>query len=191
MSRERRGRPLSGHEEALWQEAMREVAPLRAQKPRRKKREAPAPERKDGRLAVAEKLSEAAHKPQRPKPAPKPSEPAPHAQTGVDGALARRMRRGEIDIDARLDLHGLTQQEAHHALTVFIERSVDAGRRCLLLITGKGGGAEGGEGRGILKGLAPRWLRERPLAERIAAITPAHRRHGGGGALYIYLRRRR
>ncbi len=88
--------------------------------------------------------------------------------------------------DATLDLHGLDQDRARVALITFVARSVREGRRSILVITGKGA-----LGDGILRRRAPEWLAEPPLGEVVAGLSEAHRRHGGAGALYVALKRRR
>ncbi len=107
---------------------------------------------------------------------------------GVDRRTAERLKRGRLNIDARLDLHGLTQAEAHRALNAFIAASYEAGRRCLLVITGKGYRREDG---GVLRGKVPQWLNQSPNRGRVLAFDYAQQRDGGTGALYIMLRRQR
>jgi DNA-nicking Smr family endonuclease len=106
----------------------------------------------------------------------------------IDRASAERLKRGLREIEARLDLHGMTQAEAHRALAAFVAASVSAGRRCVLVITGRGLNPNG---PGVLKSGVPRWLAEADLRRQILAIAPAQPRHGGAGALYLLLRRRR
>ena len=96
------------------------------------------------------------------------------------------MKRGEMVIEATLDLHGLSQDIAHDALTAFIQRAWGAGRRCVLVVTGKGM-----KGSGILKNQVPRWLNQSPLRERILGFSYAKPQHGGDGALYVLVRRQR
>jgi DNA-nicking Smr family endonuclease len=105
---------------------------------------------------------------------------------GIDRSNSERLKRGLHKIEARLDLHGMTQTEAHRALAAFIGRSHDAGRRCVLVITGRGLGPDG---PGILKGAVPRWLQEPELRQHVLAMAPAQPRHGGAGATYLLLRR--
>lgn len=93
-----------------------------------------------------------------------------------------------MDIDGRLDLHGMSQAEAHDALTGFVLASHRMGRRAVLVITGKG---LYGERSGVLKSAVPRWLNEAPLRDRILAFQPAQPKDGGSGALYVLLKRRR
>ncbi|MBV8939953.1 MAG: Smr/MutS family protein [Alphaproteobacteria bacterium] len=107
--------------------------------------------------------------------------------TQVDRATAARVRRGEYPISARLDLHGLTREEAQDALTESVFAAAERGERCLLVITGKGG--PGGEG--VLRQLLPVWLNLDALRPLVLAFDVAQPRHGGGGAFYVLLRRRR
>ena len=108
--------------------------------------------------------------------------------SGIDRANAERLKRGLHRIEARLDLHGKTEAEAHHALASFIHSSSEAGRRCVLVITGRGLGPTG---PGVLKSAVPRWLEGVELRRKILAIAPAQPRDGGAGALYLLLRRHR
>jgi DNA-nicking Smr family endonuclease len=172
-------RRLSPEEEALLDWAMRDV------KPRRRRAKPPA------RPAPAAPVAKAA-------PAPPPSAPRPRAlppldpegpTAGLDKRTAERFARGAMRIDGRLDLHGLHQAEAHRELAGFIADSFAAGRRLVLVITGKGGGPA--ESRGVLRSAAPRWLNEAPLREKILAVREARPQHGGSGALYVLLKRRR
>ncbi len=105
-----------------------------------------------------------------------------------------KLRRGRLEPEARLDLHGMTAERAHAALTGFIRTAHALDRRLVLVITGKGRSDDGTlrPGRhGILRHSLPHWLAAPPLAALILQIAPAHHRHGGGGAFYVYLRRRR
>jgi DNA-nicking Smr family endonuclease len=106
---------------------------------------------------------------------------------GLDRRQALRLKRGQLEIEARLDLHGMIQTEAHRELAGFIARSYASGKRTLLVVTGKGTR----EGTGVLRAAVPRWLTEPALRERVLASAPAQPRDGGGGALYILLRRAR
>jgi DNA-nicking Smr family endonuclease len=92
-----------------------------------------------------------------------------------------------LRIEARLDLHGLTQAEAHHTLGAFLADAQRRERRCVLIITGKGGVGRGG----VLRAAVPRWLNEAPNRTRVLAFAPAKLKDGGAGALYVLLRRQR
>ena len=110
-----------------------------------------------------------------------------HGETaGIDRRTADNLRRGKMSIEARLDLHGMTQIEAHRALTAFVTGQHESGRRCVLVVTGKGR-----EGGGVLRSMMPQWLNAAELRPRILAFNYAQPRDGGEGALYILLRRRR
>lgn len=116
--------------------------------------------------------------------------------TGLDGRTTTRLKRGLLEPDARLDLHGLTEAVAHQALLAFLRNAQNRGARLTLVVTGKGRASAShgpvfGEGRGILNAIVPRWLKEPGFAPMIAATMRAHIRHGGEGALYVYLRKRR
>ncbi len=117
-----------------------------------------------------------------------PGSTAPRRFAGIDRANAERLKRGLHAIEARLDLHGMTQTEAHRELIEFVTASYQAGRRCVLIITGRGLGPDG---PGVLKTAVPRWLEEVGLRRRILAVAAAQPRHGGAGALYLLLRRQR
>ncbi len=112
---------------------------------------------------------------------------APGDVVGVDRRLAERLRRGRLPIQSTLDLHGLTQSEAHAAVQGFIARAGERGLRTVLIVTGKGRR----EGGGILKSALPRWLNEAPARGQVLALAEAQPEHGGAGALYVLLRRRR
>jgi DNA-nicking Smr family endonuclease len=106
----------------------------------------------------------------------------------IDRRTAERLRRGQIAIEATIDLHGLTQDEAFAAINSFLAESLQAGRRCVLVITGKGTARDGG---GVLRSAVPRWLTEGIHHEHLIGIAVAFPQHGGEGALYVLLRRMR
>jgi DNA-nicking Smr family endonuclease len=105
---------------------------------------------------------------------------------GIDRANAERLKRGKHPVEARLDLHGMTQAEAHRTLAVFIRGARADGKRCILVITGRGN-----LGGGVLRTAVPRWLDEPEFRPHLLAIATAQPRDGGGGALYVMLRRTR
>ncbi|MEM1151921.1 MAG: Smr/MutS family protein [Pseudomonadota bacterium] len=96
----------------------------------------------------------------------------------------KRVRRGQLEIDARLDLHGMTQAEADRHLSSFLLGQRRNGARCVLVITGKGRGGEGVLRRNFLD-----WLSSGRAGVHVSGYAPAHARHGGGGAFYVFLRR--
>lgn len=113
----------------------------------------------------------------------------------MDRKLHARMKRGKLVPEARMDLHGMTLARAHGALTSFILGAQASDRRLVLVITGKGKRSRD-DGpiptpRGVLRHQVPQWLMMPPLAQAVLQITPAHISHGGEGAYYVYLRKRR
>ena len=102
----------------------------------------------------------------------------------LERAREKAMRQGDIEIDARLDLHGMTQAQAFEALAVFMQRCAKTGQRHLLIITGKGR-----DGAGVLRAQLKNWLGQLPQAPAILALRPASVRHGGAGAFYVLLRK--
>lgn len=111
----------------------------------------------------------------------------------MDRKTHDQMRRGKKRPEARIDLHGMTLERAHPALSGFILSAHAAGKRLVLVITGKGKARdEGGPipvRHGVLRHQVPQWLAMAPLSQVILQVTPAHLRHGGAGAYYVYLKR--
>jgi len=111
----------------------------------------------------------------------------------MDAKAFGRMSRGKLAPEARIDLHGMTIAEAHPELIRFVLNAHGAGMRLVLVITGKGkpGSDDGPIPRrpGVLRHQVPQWLRQVPLAPAVLQVAEAHQRHGGEGALYVYLRR--
>lgn len=130
-----------------------------------------------------------------------PSDLQDHAHggaPGMDRRLQLRLKRGQVPIEARIDLHGMSREKAHVALNGFLARQEALGRRCVLVITGKGRPdwhrpAWGAEEReiGVIRRALPGWLRDYPNKERVLAFTSAQPQDGGKGAWYVLLRRRR
>jgi DNA-nicking Smr family endonuclease len=104
-------------------------------------------------------------------------------RAGLDGRTQRRLFRGDVPIDRRLDLHGYTAARAESKLQIFIQDAAYAGCRCVLIITGKGAG--------VLRGHLSGWLKREPLTGLVLAIAEARPADGGSGAVYVLLRRRR
>ena len=178
---ERVPRRLTDGERSLWAQVTRALTPLQGRPPP----VAAAP--------AAEPLG-----PPRPGRAPVPRgvaplapEPKPAPPSRLDRRFTQRLARGLIAIDARIDLHGLTQAEAHAQLTAFLRRGRREGARTVLVITGKGAASDADDGppRGVLRRQVPLWLSASGLREGVIAFAPAHPEHGGSGALYVRLRR--
>lgn len=103
----------------------------------------------------------------------------------LDQSTTRKISKGKISIDSKIDLHGMTQAEAYSRLYRFTEMAYATGRRTILVITGKGV-----KGEGILRTMVPRWLSEPSFRLMVSAYNEAHISHGGGGALYVRIRRK-
>ena len=117
------------------------------------------------------------------------------APVNMDNKSFGKMKRGKLKPEARIDLHGMTMAEAHPELVAFILGSQSMGRRLVLVITGKGKDRDDGgpipTRHGVLRHQVPQWLALPPLSQAILQVTPAHVKHGGHGAYYVYLRRNR
>jgi len=161
----------------LWSTITRSIAPLKGRKRAEDAAEiAPAETRSTARPAA----SPAATPPRRTTPPPL----AP-----IDRRTKQRLARGATEIGGRLDLHGLTQAEAHAALARFLHGAQARDVKVVLVITGKGG--SDGEGRGVLKRQVPLWLEGPELRSLVIGYDNAGIGHGGAGALYVRVRRGR
>jgi len=178
-----RSRPPPLPDAALWEQATKDVKPLRRRAPK------PAPAKPPPPPPPAARAPRAAPAPRPPaRPAAPPRPLAAGETAGLDRRNAERLRRGLFPIEAVLDLHGMTQERAHRALQRFLATASAAGTRCVLVITGQGRSKEEG---GVLKREVPRWLNEPGLRPLVLALATARPHHGGGGALYLLLKRRR
>jgi DNA-nicking Smr family endonuclease len=175
-----RHRQPTAAELEIWRRAMADTVPLReGALP-----DAPEPAPPQPAPAVPERGLQ-----RRPAAAPRSRHgPAldPERPVDLDRRTWLRLKRGQVVLEASLDLHGQTQAEAHDRLGRFLASAQTAGRRCVLVVTGKG--LESG---GTLRHMVPRWLNEPDNRERVIAYCPAQPRHGGSGALYVLVRRRR
>lgn len=191
-SKDGKGRSGRGEDEKLWDFVIRSVTPLTAK----------------GRIRQEQARREyIAPRPVPPEPMPPSMPPSPSLRDwrpefglkapvapsallagATDRRTAERLRRGDIPVEAVLDLHGLRQGEAQAQFFRFIQQSARSGRRCVLVITGKGGG--GGEA-GVLRRGLPLWIGLPAIAGQVLDFSPAKPRDGGDGAFYILLRRQR
>ncbi|NWG91347.1 MAG: Smr/MutS family protein [Parvularculaceae bacterium] len=173
-------RDLSDEERALWRRAVRDVAPTK------RARAIPIPaSASTGKRQPAEKRAQE----KRPgPPAMRPAAKRAHAVVGGgDPRLDKRAARGRLLIEARLDLHGLTQSEAHRRFCSFLEHAHAGGARLALVITGKGRGGDAPR-QGVLKARFLEWVEEPPARAHIARVAPASRGDGGAGAFYVFLK---
>ena len=185
----RRKRVLSDEEHALWETVAKQIKPLR-KKPRPAK-------------AVPETVAPvAAAKAKHAEPSPpakmvrvtKPAAPpAPPPLAPIGRRERSQLSRGRKDIDARLDLHGMTQVRAHRVLQDFLYRACADGLTFVLVITGKGKTGKGKTGaeseRGVLRRAVPQWLALPEFRTMVVGFEEAHIGHGGEGALYVRIRR--
>ncbi len=192
---------LSYEERALWQHTAQSIAPIKGKKGRvHRALEEPVadpglPKREPAKAAAAKKSSVPPPPPPPVKVIPAPPAPAP---LSLERRKARKLSSGRIEIEARIDLHGMRQSEAHAALARFLRRAYADGKRWVLVITGKGAPQrtahderlehEGLE-RGVLRRNVPRWLAEPQIAPIVIGFTTAAINHGGEGALYVHLRK--
>jgi DNA-nicking Smr family endonuclease len=192
MSRDgNRRRPLSYEERVLWTTVTKAIKPLRG---------AP-PAADDGKSESAEirrpppsKLMKSARPATAAPYTPPPQMPPSPALAPLGRRMKQRVARGKEAIDARLDLHGLTQSEAHAALLRFLRAASAREVRLALVITGKGArdsGARGDGERGVLKRQVPQWLGLPEFRPYVVGFEDAHIAHGGEGALYVRVRRAR
>jgi len=183
----RRSRSLGEDERALWDSVKRSVAPLK----RRKAAAVPPPEAPQADEKPRGKPAK--HVVPTPRAAPSPARAAAPPLAPLGRRMKQQLARGSLEIDARVDLHGMTQSEAHHVLARFLRSAQRDGARMVLVITGKGlrPGADPFAERGVLKRQVPLWLEGVDLRSLVVGFEPAAIAHGGEGALYVRLRRRR
>ncbi|TNF20170.1 MAG: DNA mismatch repair protein MutS [Rhodobacteraceae bacterium] len=196
MTRKRRVRP---DEAELWGQVARTAIPMPGRKPAAPPRPAPRtkeiepPARPDlPQFSMGQKAQTAAP---RTVLAPSISDELAGAPVAMDKKAFTRLKRGKLKPEARIDLHGMTLERAHPALIGFIQRTAAQDLRLVLVITGKGKRAPDDgpmpQRRGVLRHQVPHWLRMAPVGHLVLQVSEAHLRHGGGGAYYVYLRRRR
>ena len=190
----RRRRTLSEEERALWESVAKQTKPLR-----KKSRAAKALENKalENKAQETKEQARVAGKPAAAPPPPPPvrNPPASRPEPPPLAPLGRRERsqlsRGRKEIDARIDLHGMTQTRAHHALSQFLRRAHVEGLSFVLVITGKGKMTGSESERGVLRRQVPLWLGLPEFRAMVVGFEEAHIGHGGEGALYVRIRRSR
>lgn len=221
-ARKNRPKGLSEADRDLWDHVARNIEPLESNRysgeekdtivvPKKAGKaridtnmvaETPTQPRSSPRALNAEEMARAMSewpnvKPPRSQPEVEPS--LRQNVPGLDKRSAERLRKGQMEIDGRLDLHGLTRAEAHRRLRSFITAAQIQGKRCVLVITGKGSSAQktedapfmASEKTGILRDAVPKWLMAADLRHLVIDIRHAQPKHGGSGALYVLLRRSR
>jgi DNA-nicking Smr family endonuclease len=173
-------RPLSPEEAELWARVASTIRPLSREavsvETIEKARQSPKIER---------------HKPAAQRPAPAPAVERPVNRNTLDGGWDRRLSSGAVDPDRVIDLHGMNLDSAWRAIDRALEQAIARGDRVVLLITGHYRPGDEPVRRGVIRAAVHDWLAASRHAGRIAAVRGAHRRHGGGGSLYVVLRRSR
>lgn len=167
MSKKRRD--LTSEEKTLWRRVAASVKSRRSAPPADDTEES-APVGRNPRTATAAP--------------PAPLLQRPRASPPQHRGNEKRVRRGKLEIDAKLDLHGHTQDSARAALARFLRAAQARGERTVIVITGAGR-----SGEGVLKRRLPEWLAERDIRPLVSGYAPAHRSHGGSGAFYVFLKR--
>lgn len=186
-------RAISEADLAEWDAFAAEIEPLRGAG---KKRAATARPKALAPSQSARVTEASARHPAPLPPGPIVVDSARAPAAGLDSATAAKLKRGELAIEGRIDLHGMTVAQAHRALMAFLGQQDSAGARCLLVITGKGSREKDeqplwAERRGSIRAQLADWLKHGAHAPRILAVAMAAAKHGGGGAFYVLLRRKR
>jgi DNA-nicking Smr family endonuclease len=181
-----KGRNIGEDDLSLWERFVEGINPL-------KKRDKP--------IALPSSLPKKSHREQG---ALKSLNPSPHVRDGVpsisqnklDRKTLQKFQSGKMSIDGTIDLHGLSQDQAYHQLKGFLTQSFVSRKRCVLVVTGKGGRHKQEDvfssipdGQGVLKTRLPEWVSQLPLSEIVLRHDIAQQKHGGGGAFYIYLKK--
>ena len=190
--RRRKHRLPSPEERKLWAAVTADVTPIESNRPGRTRAKetpsAPSPPPADASPSNVDPPAA----PPRSTTALRPPEPrAPPALAPLDHRQRRKIARGTRTIDARIDLHGLTQAQAHGRLRGFLSQAQAQGLSLVLVITGKGapGGSPGWDGRGVLRRVVPQWLSFPEFRPLVVGFEEAHASHGGSGALYVRVRK--
>ncbi len=177
-------------DDVLWQRVTVDVTPLRAHRKTKTMPAKTSTASSETPPSTQDRRSSAKTRPRlwpiadpQPIPPKRPIDIRHGESVGIDSHTKRRLFRGEVPINRRLDLHGLTAARAQTRLENFIQQAAHDGCRCVLVITGKGAG--------ILQGYVPGWLKRPPLSSVVLALAEARPADGGAGAFYVLLRRRR
>jgi DNA-nicking Smr family endonuclease len=172
-------RRLTPGEIELWSVVTADVRPMRLRTP---PPPAPPPETTSVPVQGGTPAPRGDSAPSQP---PLPAPPPPRIGD-LDHRTRTKIKRGRLDVDAKLDLHGMRQDEAHRALHAFLRRAQAAGAKVAIVVTGKGLSREDG---GVLRRMAPMWLQAPALRDIVVSFGEAARHHGGEGALYVRIRR--
>lgn len=177
-------RRVTPDELELWRHVAQTVRPIKSKRRPTPPKE-PAPSAPPAKPKGTKPPVPAAP-PVKPTPPAKPHELTHGLSHGIDRRQAERFRKGKLAIEGKIDLHGRTQQDAHDDLLAFLRRAHAAGKRNVLVVTGKGMTTSK---TGILRQAVPRWLNEPAFRALVLAFDYAEPQHGGEGALYVLLKR--
>ena len=193
MSRRKRG--LTPEERELWGRVASSARPIRpvhvpaAESGQKPKPTHPKPQPSDFHIGQMARPMTAAHD-----LVPALEERLAAQPVRIDRRTHQQMTRGKLRPEARIDLHGMTLAEAHPELIRFVLKAHGDAKRLVLVITGKGKRSDDHgpipQRVGVLRHQVPHWLTQPPLGALVLQVTPAHLKHGGGGAFYVYLKRR-
>ncbi|MEJ8475012.1 Smr/MutS family protein [Roseibium algae] len=190
-SKKRNKGQLSFEDRELWSKVTKTLTPLHTERAK-----PPEPENFaelfEGKPLEKKQRAKTETAIRAPEPVVKPPSPPPLHQ--LEHRYRKKLVRGVKPIDARIDLHGMTQHQAHERLRGFIYQAQASGHKVVLVITGKGKRGEGGaftDERGILRRVVPQWLGMSDMRSLVVGYEEAHMSHGGSGALYVRIRRRR
>ena len=189
MRKGSRSQNPSAEDRALWEAVAKTVAPLK-----RNQRQAVTLDKPKSPTPAAKSQPTAATKPPAPIVRHRPAPAEPPRLAPLDRRMRTRVVRGTVAIDARIDLHGLTQASAHHRLRGFLGDCQEAGAKLVLVITGKGRPSTThpmSDERGVLRRMVPMWLGSAEMRPYVIGYEPAGRGHGDEGALYVRVRSQR
>lgn len=195
----RRPRHLSAEERDLWNLIAKRTTPLDPDRPKKEPPAKPVPPKRSKpplrdpipHFGIGAKVDQSV----KHNLAPSLTEQLRQTPVQMDSKSFARLKRGKLKPEGRIDLHGMTIEQAHPALVSFILSAYADQKRLVLVITGKGKDRDDGgpipTRLGVLRHQVPQWLRLPPLNHAILQVSEAHLRHGGQGAYYVYLRRHR
>lgn len=189
-----RAKSLSPEDMELWRVVARTIKPLK----KKAKLRVAEPARADAAPKEASKSAPARARIKSALPAPAlpaPRKPALPRIQPIEDKVKRRLARGRLQADMKIDLHGMRQHEAHDALHGFIFRARSQGARIVIVVTGKGRGSMDQDTHaqtgGVLQRMARHWLSAPDLRDSVIGFDEADQAHGGAGALYVRIRRDR
>lgn len=194
----RKPRGLTEDEKTLWSEVAKRTERLekaRVELPIQKPKKVPKVSNPRAPLSPFKIGAKSSGKPVKHDVLPALSDRLANAPVQMDHKSFGKMKRGKLSPEGRIDLHGMTLAQAHPALNAFIMSAHAKGKRLVLVITGKGKNKDDlgpiPVRLGVLRHQVPQWLSQAPVSSVVLQVSEAHGKHGGGGAFYVYLRRKR